>query len=69
MKLCVDCRFLLSSEHEYICLKIIKTNLVTGWKYGNSASNMRSSSVHCGPDGNWWEPKPPKQSFWKRLLG
>lgn len=45
--------------------RLTKDDLVTGVRY---AARERESG-NCGPAGKHFEPKPPRVSWWRRLIG
>lgn len=65
MKLCKDCRYLLSGL-QHLCVNPNNGKARSRW-----ATINRSDHSLCGPEGAWFETIPvpqPKKSFWRRIF-
>lgn len=64
-KLCIDCRFLLEVPGimNPICDHPKAHRSLVDGKSDQICALARavSGKIGCGPEGNWWEPKPVKE--------
>ena len=69
-KLCIDCKHCQKTLPYLKCTavdeKLGEQDLVTGrkkWKQSGGWDNCETiRKMYCTPEGNWFEPKPPRRS-------
>lgn len=69
MLLCKDCRHFIGYTNPPECEKTGEPDLVLGVTVHYHCKDTRGGSNLCGPEAEWFEPKPPKKSILERIFG